>query len=258
MSPFDAIYVINLPSRPDRRAQMRSQLRRIGLDPDAPPVVFLDAIRPDAPAGFPTIGARGCFLSHLAVLHDAHAAGHRRILVLEDDLNFADDFGRRFTRSAQAAERQGWDVWYLGALSVQAPHDDLPASGDAAARPPAVWRTEPLADDVVMLPPDSVVLGTHMLALGADAIACLLPYLQAMLTRPVGDPAGGPMHVDGAYGWFRRAHPDVRTVLSAPALGYQRPSRTDVHPLRWFDRLPGVHRAADLVRRARAGRAGPR
>src|ERR1700759_1624099 len=96
MSPFDAIYINNLASRPDRRAQMRSQLRRVGLDPDAPPVTFFDAVRPDTAAGFPTLGARGCFLSHLGVLRDAHAAGHRRILVLEDDLNFADDFARRF------------------------------------------------------------------------------------------------------------------------------------------------------------------
>lgn len=92
-----------------------------------------------------------------------------------------------------------------------------------------------------------------MLALDACAIARLVPYLQAMLERPSGDPAGGPMHVDGAYSWFRRAHPDLRTVLATPPLGYQRPSRTDVHALRWFDRLPGLHRVAALLRRVRTG-----
>jgi hypothetical protein len=241
MNPFDAIYVINLASRLDRRAQMRTQLRRVEIDPDAPPVVFFDAVRPAEPDGFPTIGARGCFLSHLGVLRDARAAGHRRILVLEDDLDFAADFTRRFARTAPAAERRGWDVWYLGALAVE------PAPPDAHAD-----------DDLVALPPDSVVLGTHMLAFDAGAIARLVPYLEAMLTRPVGDPAGGPMHVDGAYGWLRRDHPALRTLLATPPLGHQRPSRTDVHALRWFDRLPGVHRAADLLRRARARRAGRR
>jgi hypothetical protein len=235
MNPFDAIYVINLASRPDRRAQMRTQLRRVGIDPDALPVVFFDAVRPAAPGGFPTIGARGCFLSHLGVLRDARAAGRRHILVLEDDLDFAADFTGRFPHMAAAAEGLGWDVWYLGALAVE------PA--------PAAARAD---DDLVALSPDSVVLGTHMLALGADAIARLVPYLEAMLARPVGDPAGGPMHVDGAYGWFRRDHPALRTLLATPPLGHQRPSRTDVHALRWFDRLPGVHRAAALLRRARA------
>lgn len=254
MNLFDAIYIINLASRPDRRAQMRVQLRRVGLDPDAPPVVFFDAVRPEATAGFPTIGARGCFLSHLGVLRDAHAARHRRILVLEDDLDFASDFSRRFASAARAADEQRWDVWYLGALAVDPPLPDDPADGNGDAPPPHAGA----AREVLPLPPDSVVLGTHMLALSADAVARLVPYLETMLARPVGDPAGGPMHVDGAYGWFRREHPRMRTLLSTPPLGHQRPSRTDVHALRWFDRLPGVHRAAALVRRARAGRSDRR
>jgi hypothetical protein len=79
-----------------------------------------------------------------------------------------------------------------------------------------------------------------------------VPYLEAMQARPAGDAAGGPMHVDGAYFWFRRAHPHVRAVLATRVLGYQRPSRTDVHAPRWFDRLPGLHRAVELVRGARA------
>ncbi len=231
MTYFDAIYVINLPSRTDRRAQMQAQLRKVGIDPDASPVRFFDAIRPDDAAGFPTIGARGCFLSHLGVLRDARDAGHQRILVLEDDLDFGAGFVRRFEALAPALEQLQWDLWHLGALSVT----PMPAG----------------AGELLVLPPHSVVLGTHMLAFHARVIAPLIAYLEAMAARPEGDPAGGPMHVDGAYFWFRRAHPQVRTVLAAPVLGHQRPSRTDVHTLRWFDRLPGLDKAVALLRGAR-------
>lgn len=199
MSYFDAIYLINLPSRRDRRAQMRAQLFKVGIDPDAAPVRFFDAIRPDEAAGFPTLGARGCFLSHVGVLREAREAGHARILVLEDDLDFSDDFVHRFASLAPELDRLAWDFCYLGALSV------TPDPGQGSA--------------LAVLPPDSSVIGTHMLALTAPVIERLVPYLEAMQARPAGDAAGGPMHVDGAYFWFRRANPHVRAVLATRVLG---------------------------------------
>ena len=236
MSYFDAIYVINLPSRSDRRAQMNEQLRKVGLDPQAPPVRFFDAVRPDDAGGFPTLGTRGCFLSHLGVMRAAHAAGHQRVLVLEDDLNFSKDFVQRIGPLAQAAETMGWDFWYLSALSVKSPPSEK--------------------GDLVKLSPDSAVFGAHMFAVRAPVIEQLIPYLEAMLARQPGDPAGGPMHVDGAYSWYRMQHPAVRTIMATQALGYQRPSRTDIHALKWFDRVPVVDKAVGLLRGLRAHLAG--
>ena len=210
---------------------MSEQLRKVGIDPGAAPVVFFDAIRPDDAGGFPTLGTRGCFLSHLGVLRAARAAGHGRILVLEDDLNFSDDFVARFAPLTQAIDRTGWDFWYLGVLSV-------------TPSPAAHGELTPV-------PPASSVLGAHMFALKAATIAQLVPYLEAILERPPGHPDGGPMHVDGAYSWYRRAHPEVRTLMATQALGYQRPSRTDIHALKWFDRLPVVDKAAQFLRGAR-------
>ena len=77
---------------------------------------------------------------------------------------------------------------------------------------------------------------TAFVAVQGRHLAALVPYLEAMLARPPGDPLGGPMHIDGAYCWFRRAHPGMATWLTNPPLGYQRASRTDIHTLRWFDR----------------------
>jgi hypothetical protein len=59
------------------------------------------------------------------------------------------------------------------------------------------------------------------------------------------------MHVDGAYTWFRASHPEMRTWIAVPELGHQRQSRTDIHPLRWYDRWPVVRELAQWARRVR-------
>jgi glycosyl transferase family 25 len=228
MRPFDAVYVINLPTRRDRRSAMQAQFRKIGVDTRDSRIIFFDAIRPDDAAGFPTIGARGCFLSHLGVLRAARAAGHRRVLILEDDVDFSADFPRRLEALAPALDAQPWDFLYLGWLHTAHPIGD----------------TRPIAT----LPAENSAFGAHMFALTAATIAALVPYLEAILRRPPGDPEGDPMHVDGAHAWFRRSRPEVRTLLLTKPIGYQRPSRTDIHELKWFDRIPALEPVASSLR----------
>jgi glycosyl transferase, family 25 len=228
MDLFDAIYIINLPARTDRKAEMLEQLRSAGIDGSAARVVFFEAVRPPDAGEFPTIGTRGCFLSHLGVLRAARAAGHARILVLEDDLNFVDDFQAAFRARLPALQASSWDIAYLGWLRISPPL--------AQAGP------------VVVVPPDSGVLGLHMVAIKAGVMPELIAYLEAILQRRAGDPEGGPMHVDGAYGWYRKAFPNRCTVACQPPLGYQRASRTDIHKIRWFDRARGVRALATALR----------
>ncbi len=57
------------------------------------------------------------------------------------------------------------------------------------------------------------------------------------------------MHVDGAFSRFRADHPDVVTLAALPPLGYQRPSRTDIHALRFYDRWPVLRDIVDAFRR---------
>jgi hypothetical protein len=59
------------------------------------------------------------------------------------------------------------------------------------------------------------------------------------------------MHVDGAYSWFRANHPHLLTSVANPELGHQRASRTDVHDLRWHDRVPVVRDIVAFLRRFR-------
>jgi hypothetical protein len=43
------------------------------------------------------------------------------------------------------------------------------------------------------------------------------------------------MHVDGAYCWFRAAHPALPTYCAQPQVAFQRPSMSNVTSQRWFD-----------------------
>lgn len=56
------------------------------------------------------------------------------------------------------------------------------------------------------------------------------------------------MPVDGALNWVRRARPDLTALAAAPPIAHQRASRSDIAPLRWFDRLPVIRNMAGLAR----------
>ncbi len=231
LTTLGPLVVINLPYRADRRAEFAAQLHHVGLSFDHPRVKIFDAVRPDAPDGFPSIGARGCFLSHLGILRQAVAAGQDRILICEDDLDFTADALSRLPDLVARLRTEDWSLFYGG-------YGDTPGG-------------KPIAAGMVRLDADVGVSCTHFYAIRGAAIADLVQYLDAMLARPPGDPEGGPMHYDGALCWFRNAHPQHTTLAAVPPIGIQRPSRTDIHALRWFDRWPVVRSLATLVRRAR-------
>ena len=224
--PFAQVFVINLPYRTDRRREMGTQLARIGLGFDSPAVNLFPAVRPAAAGSFDSIGARGCFLSHLQVLRAA--AGSGSVLVLEDDLDFAADIDRSLPL-AMSALPATWGIFYGGCR----------ATFEAEAAP--LRRAMPAQE-----------LGeSHFVAFNSHVVLPLVAYLEAILHRPAGHPEGGPMHIDGAYSIFRRNQPEIETYVAAPLLGRQRPSRTDIYGLLWFDRLPVLRQIAQVVRRVR-------
>lgn len=229
---FDHCYIINLPARTDRKAEMVRQLARLGVDLNDPRITLFPAFRPGDPGAFPSIGARGCFESHIAVLRLAASNGFGRLLIFEDDLDFEPDFAERL---GPMRERLGSDEWgmFYGGHRLQ----------DANASEPR--------DNLLVLPPEFPVQSTHFVAFQGEAIGRLVGYLAAMKKRPSGDPAGGPMHVDGAYNWFRRENPDVMTLAARPPLGHQRSSRSDIADLTWKDRAPIVRDLVSTLRRVR-------
>ena len=207
---------------------MVRQLARIGLGFDDASVRLFPAIRPAAADGFPSIGARGCFMSHLEILRLAEGERLRRILVLEDDVDFAADFATRIASVIRQLSEQAWSIFYGGYLI-----DRLPGEGR----------------DVRKVPHDRPITTTHFLAIQQPAIGGIRSLFEMLLRRPPRHPRGGPMHVDGAYNWFRALNPDVKTLVSVPPLGWQRSSRTDVHSLRWYDNAPFAREAVATLRR---------
>jgi glycosyl transferase family 25 len=232
LATLGPIVVINLPFRSDRRSEFAAQLEHLGLSFDQPQVRIFEAIRPDAPDGFPSIGARGCFFSHLGILREAVATGQDRILICEDDLDFTPNFLSQLPDLIASLKADNWSIFYGG-------YGETPL-GTATA------------PDLLRLNSDHGVSCSHFYAIRGRAIADLKNYLEAMLLRPSGDPQGGPMHYDGALSWFRKDHPHHITLAAVPPIGVQRSSRTDIHALRWFDRWPIVRSLASLLRRGRA------
>lgn len=204
---FDEICIINLAYRTDRRAEMRRELRRVGLEND-PRVMFFDAISPEGAGAFSSKGARGVFQSQLAILEQAARRGHS-VLILEDDVNFVSG-----AQDYQLPD--GWSIFY---------------GGHYASNP----------EDLL----NSDIIGAHMMGFTASAAKRIHDYLNTLSFTGIHPP------IDGAYVWFRRAYPDVRTVFAVPPLGNQRPSRTDIADLRFFDRLPGLREAASLARKVK-------
>ena len=229
MDYFERIFIINLPSRTDRQAEIAVQLKAIGLGLDDTNLELFPAVRPDAAEGFPSIGARGCFMSHLGVLRTARDLGLQRVAIFEDDLDFVGDFNSRFQSLVEQLQRVDWSIFYGG---YELGHG---LQGECH-------------DQLVEAQADQLIGTTHFVVFQGEAIAAAVNYLEKILTRPAGDPEGGPMHVDGAYNWFRRANPHFKTVLASPVLGFQRASRTDIHDLRWYDSAPVVRKAVAGLR----------
>jgi hypothetical protein len=224
---FDRICIINLPERLDRRKQVTRELQAQGQAPDGQRVRFFAAARPDSAGDFPSIGARGCFLSHLEVLRQARADGVHSLLVLEDDVMFKPELGQAVALGAELLSAS-WQIAYPG-------HTAPPLPG------PLRWQAsrEPL-------------VCAHCYAVHHSAFDRLIDFLEACLRRPAGHPAGGPMHYDGALSSLRKAQPGLITLLASRSLAGQRSSRSDIIGPSWLDRLPmaaGVRALKNRLRR---------
>ena len=97
----------------------------------------------------------------------------------------------------------------------------------------------------------SDIIGAHCMGFSAETVRALVPYLEALFDHP------SPPPIDGAYVWFRRANPEMKTQFAEPAVAVQRSSRSDIAHLRFFDRWDGMRQLAALARRGlRAARRG--
>lgn len=222
---FDRIYIVNLPERSDRRREMNAELARLGLAVDGKRIRYFRAVRPADAGDFPSLGARGCFMSHLEILREARGDGLENVLVLEDDLSIDLRLAEAQPEMLSQLQSRNWDFAYIGHVE----------NTEALTQP--VWQVS-----------NSPMATTHCYALSHRAIGEVLEHLEACLTRKPGHPLGSPMHVDGAYSLLRMRSPHLKTLMAVPSLGGQRSSRSDIYPNKWYDRLPFFQQLAGLAR----------
>jgi GR25 family glycosyltransferase involved in LPS biosynthesis len=101
---FDKVVVINLDRRTDRMEILDAQLNKLGIDYEVHSAV--DGKQLDIS---PIIAGT---MSHVQVLKKYQ---DQKILVLEDDALFVDDFNEKFEEVMQTIPAD-WDIFYLGAL----------------------------------------------------------------------------------------------------------------------------------------------
>jgi glycosyl transferase, family 25 len=220
----DLKLVINLACRKDRRIEMQRQLARIGWTAD-----FCEAIRPSDRGPFPTIGARGCYLSHMECLKSALAKKATRLILMEDDLNFSTNVPQAWNSVRAFLENSDFDIFYAGH------HFDHKRG----------------LSGIVKISASEHCTGAHFLIFSQSGVERFARGLQEILLRPEGHPFGGPMHVDGAYSTIRAQNPSIITYAHFPSLGYQRSSRTDIHNRRFLDRVPLLAPFVRLGRKAK-------
>lgn len=226
---FQGVYAVNLPERTDRCQLIVKELESAGMPLTPHKVEIFPAIRPDEAGGFPSIGARGCFSSHLAILKQAKQQGLSNILIVEDDLEISAKFRTDEAIIVEQLCQQDWDFAYFGHVEE-------------------VGEKSPVA----LVPFSEGVMTTHFYAVNGRIFDRLLHFLEELQQRPPGHPDGGPMHLDGAYSTFRAQNPDVVTLIASPNLGWQKSSRSDIYPNPWFDRIPGIRQLAGAARTGKA------
>jgi glycosyl transferase, family 25 len=221
---FDRIFIINLPERADRRAEMLKELEQAGLPLEPGRIEFFPAVKVADAAGFDNAGYHGCFRSHLEVLQKARAAGARRLLVLEDDAALSPRMHQDEEGLVEQLQSRPWGIVWLG-HQLEGPAD----------RP-----TE-------LRPYPGAVLLSHFYAVNGTCLDRLIDFFESALRRPAGDPDGGPMSPDGALNFFLGRNPDVAGWVTTPNFGWQRSSRSDIMP-RWFDGVPGLRQSVAMLR----------
>jgi glycosyl transferase family 25 len=150
---FDRIRIINLPSRPDRRAEVTSELRRIGLGDDRR-VQFVDGVIVEDKTPFRRIGEKGVFLAHLDIIGDAAATGES-VLILEDDVDFTPAV-------------LNWRP---------SPECDIAYGGYSASDPTNLHSSD--------------IIGAHCIGFSARAAQALAPFLRNLLQHESPPPIDG-------------------------------------------------------------------
>ncbi|MEO0984956.1 MAG: glycosyltransferase family 25 protein [Cyanobacteria bacterium J06639_14] len=223
---FDRTYIINLPSRSDRREEMEKELKNAGIPFTLGKVELFSAIRPKNPDPFKSIGYKGAFLSHLNVLKKAKSEGLTNVLIMEDDLELRQDFQQYEEIILGELLESAWDIVHFGYCSD---------------------RSRKYVSAPILQPFSEGIIGAQFYAVNGKSFDKLISFFELLLQRPVGHPNGGPMSPDGVFNVFKWQYPNIVRLIAVPSFGGQRSSRSDISP-KWFDHLPILQHLTKLAR----------
>lgn len=221
---FDQIRIINLQDRADRKRAVIRELARIGVREIAPPISFYTAQRL-APNNSKQSGPKGSLISHREVIREAAASGVRNLLVLEDDVFFNEPQPGQIDAIINAMREKSWDIIYFGYLKP----DGVPLNG-----PLAGWS--------------GGTIGGHFYGMNQPFMEKMLAFMDSFGKAELGMDSTNPSFRDGAFNLYFERNPDLKRFLVAPSLARQRSSRTDLHQLSHFDRIPGLRDLAQMSR----------
>lgn len=221
---FESIYIINLPERKDRRKLITQELKKHNIPLIPGQVEIFPAIRPENVAGFPSIGVRGCYLSHLQIIKQAKERGLKNVLIMEDDLEISSQLREYEENILKRLSQHDWGFVYLG-------HQ--------------LENLEKENNGLIIY--NKPIVTAHFYGVNEIIFDRLIAFLELVQSRPPGHPDGGPMHVDGAFSTFRSQNPDVLTLVACPNLGRQKPSRSSLSE-KWFESLPVIQQIAEVGR----------
>lgn len=105
---FEQAFCINLDKRPDRWKKSLKQFEKIGIEVER--VEGVDGF--ELPRASIRPGEVGCLKSHLKVFEIAKERNLESFLLLEDDVEFADDFHERFADVEK--ELKSYEMLYCG------------------------------------------------------------------------------------------------------------------------------------------------
>lgn len=114
---FDEIFCVNLEKRVDRWENCKREFKRIGINPQR--YVAIDGknlneqVFPNIKV-FETPGQLGCLLSQYNVIKIARMCGYSSVLILEDDVEFCDNFNEHLEEKMKDIPND-WDMIFFGA-----------------------------------------------------------------------------------------------------------------------------------------------
>lgn len=131
---FDKIFVVNLERRPDRLHSFTNLANKIGFEFEVFPAVDgrnidINGLIEGRPLKIESnefyksidnyfLGQLGCILSHLRLLRYCKENNIKNVLILEDDVDFSDEFQSRFDNFNLNFDKE-WDMIYFSGSLIK-------------------------------------------------------------------------------------------------------------------------------------------